>query len=466
MAEKYQQQFARNIKEEVCKEDDKKVVVVRFRGVLKYRELNPDYVEKPTEGKDTRTATQKRRYVWRQTSKNLECSYLGNSTKTKTRNAINSELSKWRDDMEAKEKRSSKSDMHVPAYVEYYISTRATGEEGIAASTYDNYTYASRYLDCKELDVPIADLTPDHVESWITSTARKGIGSSIRARSFSLLKYAVRHAINRGHRAAPNPCEAMKAPVSHRREPNPLNDENLESLNRNLDNLLDKRPERRDFVDAVKLALMTGMRQGEICALRWEDVDGWRTGEFKSKGLIHVNNNVANAGKAHGGWYLKECPKNGSRRSIPMNEDLATFMSSRWQYMNKQCLQDGIELTGGTFVLGKTGCEDKEGYLSPNYLGKMWRSFMDVTDLKGEEGLVPHFHDLRHTALTHMLRIGIPPQTVAGIAGHKDATTTLRYYSKFLHKDAEDAMQKMDGRMTRAEHQAPVIKLDRTGTDN
>lgn len=446
MAEKYQQAFVREV---MGKNAKGKSVRKGWQLVLKYKTENPAFVEKP-EGVDTRKASEKRREVWKQVTK---------VSHARTKTAATKELQEWREEMEAKEQRSTMSEMHVPAYVSYYVGTRSVGEEGIQASTRDNYGYAARYIDCKQLDVPVADLTPDHVLEWVNATAKKGIGSSIRARSFSLLKYALEHAINMGHRQGPNPCAAVKAPMSHRRGANPLDEENLRHLNTTLDRLLEKRPDRRDFVDAVRLALLTGMRQGELCALRWQDVDGWRTGSFEVNGLIHVNCNIANAGKAKGGWYLKDCPKNGSRRSIPMNVDLVSLMRSRWQLMNMQCLESGATLTGGTFVLGKVGCKDGEGYFSPNYLGKQWRALMDVTDLVGEEGLVPHFHDCRHTALTHMLRIGVPAQTVAGIAGHQNAATTLRYYSKFLHADAEEAMQLMDGRMTQAEHQAPVAQF-------
>ncbi len=361
--------------------------------------------------------------------------------------------------------RPNASALHVPAYIDYYIESRATGSEGVQASTEDNYHYAARHLNRPELDVPIAELTADDVQAWVKATAREGVGSSIRARSFSLLKYALDYAIGMGHRTAANPTAPIKAPVANRRDPNPLDDENLQQLNTILDRLLERRPDRRTFADAVKLAVLTAMRQGELCGLRWCDVDGWRTGDFHAGAMIHVNKTIANAGSKNGGYYIKGAPKNGSRREVPMNDDLAGLLRDRLAYSQEQCVLEGVPFTGEMFVLGVPSAEKGKGYLSPNYLGKQWRSFVDMTDLVGREGLTPHFHDLRHTAATHMLRTGIPVQTVAGILGHKNAGTTWRFYSKFLEEDAVRAMQAMNGKMTERAPEARVIGFKPTGTE-
>lgn len=382
-------------------------------------------------------------------------------------NTAKSRLTEWRDSLikqyEDDKKRAEEearqlaireampepSKLNVPEYVAYYIESRATGgEEGIQQSTRDNYYYALKHLERPELDVPITDLNGDHVKEWVKATADEGVGSSIRARAFSLLKYSLQFAIDMGHRNGMNPCRPIKAPVAHRREANPLDNDNLNELNKQLDRLNKRRPDRRDFVDAVRLALMTAMRQGELCGLRWMDVDGYRSGKFETGSKIHVRKAIANAGKNRGGVYLKDAPKSGKPREIPLNDDLVAFFKSRLAYSKELCLREGIPFQGTMFVLGKPSNDSESGYLSPNYLGKMWRMFVDTTDLIGRDGLVPHFHDLRHTAATHMLSHGIPVQTVAGILGHARPDITYRFYSKYLDEDAKKAMQDMDGHFT------------------
>lgn len=441
-------------------------ILPAYQLVLRYAADNPDYVERPAQGEeDTRTSRQKRAHVWREVTKVVH---------VKDDKAAYAELEKWHAEMEEEEhkaneeqqgKEPSKGLLLVPQYVRYYVDSRAGGSEGIQVSTRENYGYAMRYLDREELRVPMCELSAEDVEAWRDATASEGIGSSIRARAFSLLKYAVDFALDMGHRDGGNPCRAIKAPTARRRGANPLNEENIEQLNYILKRLLERRPDRRDFVDAVKLALLTAMRQGEVTALRWSNVDGWRTGKFEPrKGRIHVNYALANAGSGNGGYYLKPFPKNKNRRRIPINEDLAAFLRSRWEYSNELCLSAGVPFSGDMFVLGKPAAKD-EGFFSPNYLGKQWKAFVDNTDLVGEEGLVPHFHDLRHTAAVHMLRSGVDVQTVAGVLGHQNAGTTLTFYSRFLDADLVEAMQGMDGKLTAEARHADVIQFKPTGTE-
>ncbi len=370
------------------------------------------------------------------------------------KSSANKALQEWCSELESKDADPSFGSMQVPEYVSYYIKSRVGGSEGITPSTQRNYEFTAKHLNRKELQVPLKDLSVRDVEAWRQATDKEGIGSSIRARAFSLLKYAISYAIKNGHREAPNPVLAVKSPVSKRRGANPLSEESIKELNTLLEKKRTKGDTQRDFVDAVHLAILTGMRQGELCALRWQDVDGWRTGKFESGSAIHVRHNLAVGGKGVG-YYLKE-PKNGKTRDFPANDDICNLLRARWELMRNVA----GDVTATMYVLGKP---DGTPY-SPNFLGKQWRAFIDMTDLTGENGLVPHFHDLRHTAAVHMLRVPIAPITVAGILGH-DVATLLRYYARFLDADAYTAMQEMDGRMLKKMEQADVLQLPKTGTD-
>jgi integrase len=56
-----------------------------------------------------------------------------------------------------------------------------------------------------------------------------------------------------------------------------------------------------------------------------------------------------------------------------------------------------------------------------------------------------HFHVLRHTAATLMIRSGVPIRVVADVLGHRDPAVTLRKYAHVLSDMQDDAAQRMDG---------------------
>ncbi len=130
----------------------------------------------------------------------------------------------------------------------------------------------------------------------------------------------------------------------------------------------------------VITALNTGMRKGEILGLRWDQVD-----------LNH-------------GFILLDKTKNGERREIPINQTL------------KDTLQSLTIKMGSPYVF-----IDSLG----NRYGDVKKSFK--TALKKVEIDDFRFHDLRHTAASHLIMAGVDLTTVKELLGHKDISQTLRY---------------------------------------
>ncbi|MHC4197784.1 MAG: tyrosine-type recombinase/integrase, partial [Planctomycetota bacterium] len=130
----------------------------------------------------------------------------------------------------------------------------------------------------------------------------------------------------------------------------------------------------------VTTALNTGMRRGEILGLKWERVD-----------LKH-------------GFILLDVTKNGERREIPINFTLREVFES---------IPHGPE---SEFVF-----VDRYGrpYKSVN------NSFPTACRRAGISDF--RFHDLRHTAASHLIMAGVDLATVKELLGHKTLTMTLRY---------------------------------------
>lgn len=375
------------------------------------------------------------------------------------------------------------SRMKVPEFVQEYVnnkevSNHATGAMGIEASTLDNYKFVIRHLRYPELDVEARHLTPARVQAWVKATNENGVGASMRAKSFSLLKYACAWGIQMGYISAPNPCAAIKAPVKRERDRNPLDEAELARLNTLLDSL-DGDEAKRTLADAVRIAIHTGMRQGEICGLRWKDIDHWNDGEAWKRpwawnngeadeitGYLSVSNVIADAGSGKG-LYAKPYPKGRRKRYIPIMPELAEALARRRVLAMEECVALGVPFTGELYVLGRAVSPEEagKGFYSPDYLGHQWSMFAGLMNITGRAGMRAHFHDLRHTFAVHYLVNGIPLATVSAILGHANSATTARYYEDFLTEAQRDAMWRMHTKMAAKSKKGDVVQFRPSGTE-
>jgi len=144
-------------------------------------------------------------------------------------------------------------------------------------------------------------------------------------------------------------------------------------------------------------AAMTGLRQGELFALRWRDV-GWEAGAIRVRRSF-----------THGELGTPKSKR--SSRSVPMADDVAAALED----LSRQVPDAPDELvfphplTGGRLA-------------SPGALRRMRRA-LAAAGLDDSH----RFHDLRHTFGTQMAARGVPMRTLQEWMGHKDIATTQRY---------------------------------------
>ena len=188
-----------------------------------------------------------------------------------------------------------------------------------------------------------------------------------------------------------NPCTAVQPPKTVKRDPNPVDEPNIEKLAVSLASL-DSNGSRQ-LADAVRFALFTGMRQGELCGMRWRDVDGAIDGDMGTDSLIHIDNTIE---IVEGGTELTPRPKNGVRRDVPINEDVLAVLERR----RREVVEMWGEDIGDYFVLAKP--ETPLRWCNPGTLQKDWRAFRSVAGICGTTDRAVHFHDLRNTALSEI----------------------------------------------------------------
>ncbi len=174
---------------------------------------------------------------------------------------------------------------------------------------------------------------------------------------------------------------------------------------------------------AFLLAIMTGMRKGEVLGLRWQDVD------FEQS-VISVRQTLSYTGK--GSEFQAPKTEHGKRAiAIPAQVVEALKRHKRQQAQEKLMLgqeyQDNdlvVATRFGTFVTARN-------------LDRSWYQYLDELD-------VPRirFHDLRHTHASLMLLQGVHPKVVSERLGHANIGITLDTYSHVMPGLQEKAAAK------------------------
>jgi integrase len=162
------------------------------------------------------------------------------------------------------------------------------------------------------------------------------------------------------------------------------------------------------------LALSTGMRQGELLALRWRDAD-------LAAGTLRVTSTLQNI---RGTLVIADPKTASSRRQIALSPT-AVEVLRRHRVLQAD---ERTRLGAGWHELD---------LVFPNTIGKpmdgihlLQRNYLPLLEQAGLKRI--RFHDLRHTAATLLLLSGIHPKVVSEMLGHADVTITLKLYSHVL----------------------------------
>ena len=151
------------------------------------------------------------------------------------------------------------------------------------------------------------------------------------------------------------------------------------------------------------ISLYSGLRIGELCALKWNDID------FK-KNILSVNKTIQRV-------YIKDKDKNISKviiktpktknanREIPINKEFAELLKQ-------------IKTNGDDYIITGT---DK--YLEPRTYRKYFNKLLKQIRIKQF-----NFHSLRHTFATNCISLGVDYKTVSELLGHANVNITLNLY--------------------------------------
>lgn len=196
----------------------------------------------------------------------------------------------------------------------------------ITPTTRDDYHFSALHIERDELGtIPVNEVTTDDINAWSARRIALGTAPDTLNKAFKLGKRLYTVLIKRSNDTiGKNPFDGALAPRILGKPRNALRSDLVPKLN----SICSMMPDSR-FKRAVVLALHTGMRIGEVCALRWCDVD------FES-GLITVRHSVAYAKGM--GSFIKDT-KTHDLRSIPIDPvGLLPFLKEIYELdLGKMC---------------------------------------------------------------------------------------------------------------------------------
>ena len=187
---------------------------------------------------------------------------------------------------------------------------------------------------------------------------------------------------------------------------------------------------------AIKLDLATGLRVGELCALRWTDLDYQKHSIKISRTLQRVQCDQLAREGFHG--YEKvtmmlegDVKTSSGFREIPLPDKIWTELMLHQQKQNQEYMQIGLPIqpNGYVFAMPMGTC------VEPNV---MRDAFSYLLALAGVDHA--NFHSLRHTFATRAVEAGIPIKTLSDILGHSQVQITMDLYCHSSLDHMRDSM--------------------------
>jgi len=258
-----------------------------------------------------------------------------------------------------------------------------------------------RSLTARRLDTLYAKLTANGNKATTVRRVHALIGAALhQAEKWDMVDFNV------ARKASPPPVRTE--PV---RAPSPDDVRALVATAEELDPTL---------ANLLLLGALTGARRGELCALRWEDLD------ISSRTLRIARSVYESAG---GGWGEKDT-KTHQGRTVSLDDLGLEILSRQRRVVDETARNLRLEVMANGFVFSRSpvGAEP----IRPGIVSKFTRRVATVA------GVDTHLHALRHFSATQAIAAGFDPTTVAGRLGHRDSAITLRVYSHALEQRDRD----------------------------
>lgn len=200
-----------------------------------------------------------------------------------------------------------------------------------------------------------------------------------------------------------------------------------------------------DWGTLVWLVMTTGVRRGEICALRWSRVD-------LDAAVIDFRRSY----RLRRGIGTEKDTKTHQMRRIALDTETVVLLREHKDRCRDRLHSIGIELTDDMYVFHGARDIDPNTPYSPHAVSSRYK------DMAERLGIATHLHALRHYSATELLTAGVDLRTVAGRLGHGGGgATTLRVYAAWVASSDRKAAEILGSRMPKRARATAVQGSDR-----
>lgn len=234
---------------------------------------------------------------------------------------------------------------------------------------------------------PIKDITPRDIDRYMRTLAAEELALKTISNRRIVLNKVFTYAIVEGD-VTYNPCSAVDIPSglpkAHRSAASDTDEEKIKATD--------------DPWLFPQIAIYSGLRKGEILALKWSDIDF-------TDDLIYVTKSVAHEGDKP---YIKKPKTEAGCRIVPLLAPLrAKLIKAKGRLTN--------------YIISDTG----ESPLTKRRFETLYKHY------KQNVGITANAHQLRHSFATVAIENGVDMKSVSEILGHKQISTTLDIYTDF-----------------------------------
>lgn len=292
-------------------------------------------------------------------------------------------------------------------------------KNNVAKNTYRDYEGVMKNHVIPDLgNLKLRDLQARHIIKYQNEKLENGRldgsgGLSKRTvqNHHRIMSEALKHAVYPYKYIESNPCNGVKAPSPSKPDVNPFSDKEKETILKEIKNDL-------FLYSIVYIDLYTGLRRGEILAIKWEDIN------FKEQGIYIQRSVVELRGE---GLNFKKPKNESSIRNIYIDKDIIKLLKKLKKHHLKINHEKNLVFT---FEDGSI--------IRPDYITKKFKKILCKLGIRNHR-----FHDLRHTHATDLLKAGVNPKIVQERLGHHDIAVTLDIYSHVIPSMQENAIKKL-----------------------
>lgn len=287
----------------------------------------------------------------------------------------------------------------------------SAAKESVRSTTYKNYDNIVNGVFVpyfKKHDKQIADVTTGDIQKFIKAQLDRGISARSVCAYVLQLGVVFHYAIDMEY-LDKNPIDRCRLPRVETRNATIYDTDEL--------NALISASKGTRLETPILLASMYGLRAGEVCGLRFQDID-------YEKKRIYIRGVVVTIKDENGKQVnvYRESPKtNSSVRMFELTDKMADYFKQKEEDVKHQ-----KEVCGSSYEMEWDGfiCVGKTGHpLMPQHLSASFHRFL----LSHKMRLI-RFHDLRHSNATLLFASGASLKEIQGWLGHSKITTTANIY--------------------------------------